>query len=431
MKFTALTKKINTIFNSQRLFNSAREMLFLKRARQIAPMELLLSFIETLGCQPKVNLADIHRKYQAISGMPINYKPFHNQIKKVECTDYFKHCFESALAEWIVQSLKLTSLSTGEKFPFENVLLHDGCSFAIHSGLKEEFPGRFTKHSPAAVELHVTMDLLTCSIDYFALTADTISERLHAPEPEKLNNTLILEDAGYFDRARMMNIEKNGGFVIGQAACSINPVIKSAYDYEGHEISKWEGQKLKKLELRNKNIPMDLTVRWPGYEMDFRVIAFWYKKKKRIGYLVTNLPRETVPATDIVGLYRLRWQIELLFKELKSYCNLKKFSTKNKNIVKTLIYASFITVLLKRLLAFSTEQLKSLWISTQKTGRAASDWLKLLVSGIVQRKPMADVLEEVVDMIARLCQRAHPKRDLKHGLYQFGVLPMADICTYE
>jgi hypothetical protein len=323
MLFTELTKKINSIFNAQHLLNSARNTQFLKRARQIAPMELLLSFIETLGYQPKVNLADSHRKYQAISGMPINYKPFHNQIKKAECTDYFKDCFENALAQWIVQSLKLTSLSTGEKFPFENVLLHDGCSFAIHSGLKEVFPGGFTKHSPAAIELHVTMDLLTCSIDYFALTADTLSERLHAPALEKLNNTLTLEDAGYFDRARMMNIEKNGGFVIGQAAWSINPVIKSAYDYECHEISMWEGQKVKSLTLKNKNTPMDLTVRWPVYDMDFRVIAFWYKKKKRIGYLVTNLPRETVPAADIVGLYRLRWQIELLFKELKSYCNLK------------------------------------------------------------------------------------------------------------
>jgi hypothetical protein len=162
------------------------------------------------------------------------------------------------------------------------------------------FPGRFTKHSPAAIELHVTMDLLTCSIDYFALTADTISERLYAPAPEKLNNTLA--DAGYFDRTIMMNIEKNGGFVIGQAARSINPVIRSAYDYEGHKISMWEGQKLKSLILKNKNTPMDLTVWWPGYYMDFRVIAFWYKKKKRIRYLVTNLPRETLPAADIVGL---------------------------------------------------------------------------------------------------------------------------------
>ena len=109
---------------------------------------------------------------------------------------------------------------------------------------------------------------------------------------------------------------------------------------------------------------MDLSVRWPGYDMVFRVIAFWYKKKKRIGYLVTNLARETVVASDIVELYRLRWQIELLFNELKYYCNLKKFSTQNKNIVDTLIYASFITVLLKKLMAHTTEQIKETWIST-------------------------------------------------------------------
>jgi IS4 transposase len=78
---------------------------------------------------------------------------------------------------------------------------------------------------------------------------------------------------------------------------------------------------------------LDLTVRWPGYDFNFRVIAFWYKKKKRVGYLVTNLARETVPASDVVELYRLKWQIEWLFKELKSYCNLKKFSTSNEGIV--------------------------------------------------------------------------------------------------
>lgn len=147
--------------------------------------------------------------------------------------------------------------------------------------------------------------------------------------------------------------------------------------------------------------------------------------------MVTNLPRESVQARDIVGLYRLRWQIELLFKELKSYCNLKKFSTENKHIVKSLIYASFITVLLKRLLAYSTDLIKSVYISTQKTGRAATDWLKLLINGIVQRRSIQEVLKEVVDIISRLCQRAHPKRDLKKGLYQFGVFPMADIYSID
>ena len=431
MQFTELTEKINAIFNPQTLLTAARETQFLKRARQILPLEFLLAFIETLGVQPKENLADIHRKYQAMSGMPINYKPFHNQINKVQCTDLFENIFKHVLKTWIVKSLKLTTLSTGKPFPFEKVVLHDGCSFAIKAKLKGVFPGRFTTHSPAAVELHVTMDLMTSTIDYFALTADTVSERLHSPQAKDLKNTLTLEDAGYFDRKRIIEINKEGGYVIGQAAFSINPIIQTAYDYDGNELPQWRGKKLKELKLKDKNTPMDLTVRWPGYDMDFRVTTFWYKKKKRIGYLVTNLPRDTVPAADIVGLYRLRWQIELLFKELKSYCNLKKFSTENEHIVKTLIYGSFITVLLKRLLAFSTEQLKSVWISPHKTARTASDWLKLLTQGIARREEIVVVLSEVIDIIGRLCQRSHPKRDKKFGLYQFGVLPVADIYTTD
>jgi hypothetical protein len=102
--------------------------------------------------------------------------------------------------------------------------------------------------------------------------------------------------------------------------------VVEAYDFQGNALNKARGKKLNTLKLRDKNSTLDLTVRWPGYDFDFRVIAFWYKKKKRIGYLVTNLARETVPASDVVELYRLRWQIELLFKELKSYCNLKNLA---------------------------------------------------------------------------------------------------------
>ena len=126
--------------------------------------------------------------------------------------------------------------------------------------------------------------------------------------------------------------------------------------------------------------------------------------------MVTNLARETVPASDVVERYRLRWQIVLLFKELKSYGNLKKFSTSNKDIVSTLIYASFMTVLLKRLMAYSTETLKSLWISTQKTARTASSWLSLLVVHVSQGLPVMAALTEFIDTIAKLCERTILKR---------------------
>jgi hypothetical protein len=123
---------------------------------------LLLSITNTLGCQSKANLADIYRNCQRISGMPINYKPFHNQLKKPQCNEFFKSCFENVMQQCVLQSLKLTSLSTGDKFPFSQIKLHDGCSFQVHDGLQKTYHGRFKKPFPAAIEFHVTMDLLSC-----------------------------------------------------------------------------------------------------------------------------------------------------------------------------------------------------------------------------------------------------------------------------
>jgi hypothetical protein len=151
------------------------------------------------------------------------------------------------------------------------------------------------------------MDMLSGGIDYFALRKETESERLHAPKPETLANTLLLTDAGYLDRNVIIKIDKNGGYTISQAACSINQTIEQAYDFQGKKVKRKSGKKLKMLKLQDKNQIMDLDVRWTGDDMTFRVIAFWYKKKNRVGYLVTNLPRDTVPASDIVELYRLRW----------------------------------------------------------------------------------------------------------------------------
>jgi hypothetical protein len=99
--------------------------------------------------------------------------------------------------------------------------------------------------------------------------------------------------------------------------------------------------------------------------------------------------------------------------------------------IDTLIYARFITVLLKRPMAYSTEQIKEVWISTHKTARAASNWLTLLVNGITHNGPIPEVLAECVEIIAKRCKRACPKRDLNHGLYQFGVLPLVDIQTID
>ena len=40
---------------------------------------------------------------------------------------------------------------------FDDIVIHDGSSFALKASLRGVFPGRFTTVDPAAVELHATL----------------------------------------------------------------------------------------------------------------------------------------------------------------------------------------------------------------------------------------------------------------------------------
>ncbi len=89
----------------------------------------------------------------------------------------------------LLEQLACRALSFGKDSPFvrfSSIVLHDGTSFAIHTALSECYPGRFHTTNPAAIELHVSMDLLAESVEQVILTADTAAEARFLPEPESL-----------------------------------------------------------------------------------------------------------------------------------------------------------------------------------------------------------------------------------------------------
>ena len=67
----------------------------------------------------------------------------------------------------------------------------------------------------------------------------------------------------------------------------------------------------------HKTWPLCKAVDW----IDLRVVGARTRKKEVI-WVLTTLPRQEAPALVILQLYRLRWQIELLFKRLKSLLHL-------------------------------------------------------------------------------------------------------------
>ncbi|WP_350608611.1 transposase, partial [Pseudoalteromonas sp. MER144-MNA-CIBAN-0113] len=110
----------------------------------------------------------------------------------------------------------------------------------------------------------------------------------------------------------------------------------NAFKQNGQELTGSHSPKLCELlpELpKNDLIDMNVSIK----NKLTRVVGYWSKKEKQYTFLVTNLSIDEFTATEIGKLYRLRWQVELLFKECKSYNNLRVFQTSNASLQEALI----------------------------------------------------------------------------------------------
>jgi hypothetical protein len=65
------------------------------------------------------------------------------------------------------------------------------------------------------------------------------------------------------------------------------------------------------------------------------------------GYLavLTSVPAERLDAQTILEIYRLRWQIELAFKRLKSLLELDELPAKDPDLARTFLYAKLLAAL--------------------------------------------------------------------------------------
>lgn len=97
-----------------------------------------------------------------------------------------------------------------------------------------------------------------------------------------------------------------------------------------------------------------------------RAIRFEDEKSKgKPAYIITNLPW-TVPADTVLNITRLRWPIELYFKELKSLTRYRTALTKNKSLTVGLVYFLMLTHSLRDCFLQKIERFTGITISRHK-----------------------------------------------------------------
>jgi len=153
---------------------------------------------------------------------------------------------------------------------FSDIVIQDGTSFAVNESLRAIFPGGFTTNDPAAIELHAAFSGLQDDVLAVSLAPNKEAERQFLPTPSELKGRLLLADRGYPSIDSFKALDDAGASFVMRLSRGFDPECRCA----------------------------------PG-----------------------------TAKAQVAHLYRFRWQVELCFKERKSYANLKRFDIGNRHIV--------------------------------------------------------------------------------------------------
>jgi hypothetical protein len=428
-QLSMVADKFQWVFSEELLNTSGKDTKFCRRQRTITPFRLGLALTATCASHRVETLADFHRGFHAWFDTTITYKAFYNQWAKPHFATFMGTMASRLIGD---MTLKVLGFTKGCAFAeFRHILIQDGSSFAIHDALREVFPGRFKTVKPAAVELHTTMDLLCDAPTTVVLTPDTTNEQAFLPEPATLRGSLLLADRGYLDLHYMRRVQDAGGFFLIRAKAGMNPQVVEAFREDGTRLRSLRNKPLKTIHAKlPKRQRVELVVTWQveAYTLRLRLLISWNRRTREFCYLVTNLPAQRYHLDMLYRAYKWRWQVELLFKEWKSYANLHAFDTENAAIVEGLIWAAIAAAALKRFLAYMTQLLAEVPMSTRKVAMCAVH----VLGGIVQALKTGDVaglydaLEAAITYLACHAQRAHPKRDRQTGRLQLGLEPLLE-----
>ena len=161
------------------------------------------------------------------------------------------------------------------------------------------------------------------------------------------DNTVYVFDKGYNDYQAFKHFsDHKTGFVTR---------IKDNAIYE--EIKNLEiPERVHNGVLSDKIIEVEIKKGKEIIKLKLRKVAFYDRESKREFEFLTNLFE--LRADLIAGLYKIRWQIELLFKQLKQNFPLRYFLGDNENAIKIQIYCVLIVNLL---IAVIKKKLKRSW----------------------------------------------------------------------
>jgi putative transposase len=355
-KRVAIRRTLRKLFPAWQLRDWAREQGAVERLRKVDPAALFWSVVLGFGGGRKRTLAGLRRAYEKATRQRIEESSFYGHFNAG-----FVRLLRSAMERALQEAVGIGRKLTGPLAAFRDLVLTDGTVVRLHDLLAKTYPGCRTNHSKAALKLHAVLSVTGAGDQSVKVTDGRRHDGPVFTVGPWVAGKLLLFDLGYFRYQLFASITRNTGYFVSRLKAHANPTIVAVHrSWRGRSVPV-VGQKLQDVIGRLKREILDVTVevsfprrRYGGRvhhdTQRLRVVGIRDPRSGQYHLYVTNVPPEKLAAEDVQAVYAARWEVELLFKELKSHYRLEDMPSRKREVVEALLYAAMLTLLCSRAL---------------------------------------------------------------------------------
>ncbi len=348
---TMLTQLLHSVAEPGEVRQRARKLGVVVRQGKVDAYALLVTTALAVAHRGPQSLAAIRRSF--ITGLRIS---LHRSSFFDRFTPAFRELMKGLLDALVDKAQPISIRPYGALAGFRDIIAIDSTVVKVHDSLAKRWKGTRTNSGKAAIKVHTWIRALSGEIVKYKVTREAYGDSRAFGVSGSVKGVLFLLDMGYSSPSLWWKIHRLGGYFLTRLPADRDPSITRNHRRHRGRSRSSVGRKLRDLlrGLQRKYLDVGASFRVkirpygdsPGREEDveFRVVGVRHPVTGKYHLFVTNAPPTLLPAEVTRNTYRLRWEVELLFKAAKSHSGLPELPSSKEHIMLTLAYAALIRV---------------------------------------------------------------------------------------
>ena len=350
-----IEKDLCTVFSPEWLEHAARETGLIKRERKIKPFIMFWVLVMSFGVRLERNLANIKRSYEKASYKKLSDSSWYERFTP-ELVAFLKMCVTHAIEYLAKEQNRVLSEKIAK---FQDVLIQDSTIVRLHKSLAKKWPAARTRTVAAGVKVSALVSAIADGPKRIGIYAESTNELKTLRIGPWIKDRILLIDLGFYKHQLFARIKENEGHFVSRLKGNADPLIIGVHktcrgnsiDVKGKHLS----EVLPRLKRQVLDMEVEVSFKRRGYNgkerkdsEQFRLVAVFNEDEEKYHIYLTDISPDVLGSEDVAKLYGARWEIELIFKELKSRYALDVVNTKNSQIVEAYIWIAILTLFISR-----------------------------------------------------------------------------------